>query len=131
MLSKYNLDFNTSCIESDLFNNINNKEVFDIIIFNPPYVTTDKEEYERALKEKDIYAAWAGGRKGSETINRFVEELEGRVSNKTIIYLLLSKENDYNLIINNIKKKFGLNPELLMRKQFKNEKLAVFKFYKN
>ena len=131
LLSKYNLDFNTSCIESDLFNNIDNKEIFDIIIFNPPYVTTDKEEYERALKEKDIYAAWAGGRKGSETINRFVEELEGRISNKTIIFLLLSKENDYNLIINNIKKKFGLNPELLMRKQFKNEKLVVFKFYKN
>ena len=131
LLSKYNLDFNTSCIESDLFANINKEETFDIIIFNPPYVTTDKEEYERALKEKDIYAAWAGGIKGSETINKFVEELKGRINNKTIIFLLLSKENDYNLIINNLRNKYGLNLELLMRKQFKNEKLAVFKFYKN
>ena len=131
LLSKYNLDSNTSFIESDLFANINKEEIFDIIIFNPPYVTTDKEEYERALKEKDIYAAWAGGKKGSETINKFVEDLKERINDKTIIFLLLSKENDYNLIINNLKNKYGLNLELLMRKQFKNEKLAVFKFYKN
>ena len=131
LLSKYNLDVNTSCIESDLFANVNKEETFDIIIFNPPYVTTDKEEYERALKEKDIYAAWAGGIKGSETINKFVEDLKERINDKTIIFLLLSKENDYNLIINNLKNKYELNLELLMRKQFKNEKLAVFKFYKN
>ena len=130
LLSKYNLNQNVTFIESDLFNNINKKEVFDIIIFNPPYVTTDKEEYERALKEKDIYAAWAGGNKGSETIYKFVKELKGRISPKGIIFLLLSKENEYNMIINNIKDKYDLKLELLMRKVFKNEKLAVFKFYK-
>ena len=130
ILAKYNLDNNVTFIESNLFNNIDKKESFNIIIFNPPYVTTDKEEYERALKEKDIYAAWAGGNKGSETINKFVEELKGRISDKCIILLLLSKENDYNNIINNIKSKYRLNCELLIRKTFKNEKLAVFSFFK-
>ena len=131
LLTNYNFDKDTTFIESNLFDNIDKKEIFDIIIFNPPYVTTDKEEYERALKEKNIFAAWAGGNKGSETINKFVQELKGRISNKTIIFLLLSKENDYNLIIDNIITKYNLNFELLMRKRFKNEKLAVFKFYKN
>ena len=131
LLTNYNLDKKTSFIESNLFDNIDNNEIFDIIIFNPPYVTTEKDEYERALKEKDIYAAWAGGIKGSETINKFVQELHGRINNKTIIFLLLSKENDYNFIINNLNNQYKLNFELLMRKQFKNEKLAVFKFYTN
>ena len=130
LLTNYDLDKDTSFIESNLFDNIDKNEIFDIIIFNPPYVTTDKEEYERALKEKDIYAAWAGGNKGSETIHKFVKELNGKISDKGIIFLLLSKENDYNLIINNITTKYNMNFELLMRKQFKNEKLAVFKFYK-
>ena len=130
LLTHYKFDQNTSFIESNLFEKIDKKEIFDIIIFNPPYVTTDSEEYERALKEKDIYAAWAGGKKGSQTINKFVEQLDGRINDKSIIFLLLSKENDYNSIINNIKIKYGLDYELLMRKQFKNERLAVFKFSK-
>ena len=129
ILSKYNFNNNTIIKESDLFNNIDKNKKFDIIIFNPPYVTTEGGEYTRALKEKDIYAAWAGGKKGSETINKFVQELNGRINNNTIIFLLLSKENDYNLIINNIKSKYNLNYELLMKKQFKNEKLAIFKFF--
>ena len=131
ILSKYNFNNNTIVKESDLFNNIDKNQKFDIIIFNPPYVTTGREEYTRALKERDIYAAWAGGKKGSETINKFVKELNERINNNTIIFLLLSKENDYNLIINNIKSKYNLNFELLMKKQFKNEKLAVFKFFNN
>ena len=130
LLTKYNLDKNTIFLESDLFNAIDQNENFDIIIFNPPYVTTDDDEYKRALKEKDIYAAWAGGKKGSETINKFVEKLNGKINDKSIIFLLLSKENDYNFIINNLITKYGFKFELLMRKQFKNEKLAVFKFYK-
>jgi len=130
LLTKYNLDKNTIFLESDLFNAIDQNENFDIIIFNPPYVTTDEDEYKRALKEKDIYAAWAGGKKGSETINKFVEKLNGKINDKSIIFLLLSKENDYNFIINNLITKYGFKFELLMRKQFKNEKLAVFKFYK-
>ena len=130
LLTNYNLDKNTIFKESNLFDEIDQNEIFDIIIFNPPYVTTDDEEYKRALKEKDIYAAWAGGKKGSETINKFVDKLKGRINDKSIIFLLLSKENDYNLIINNLRTKYAFNLELLMRKQFKNEKLAVFKFYK-
>ena len=130
LLSYYNLNKNIFFLESDLFDSIDKNITFDIIIFNPPYVTTDDEEYKRALKEKDIYAAWAGGKKGSETINKFVDKLKGRINNKCIIFLLLSKENDYNLIINNLMTQYDFKFELLMRKQFKNEKLAVFKFYK-
>ena len=130
LLSKYNLNKNTFFLESDLFDSIDKNITFDIIIFNPPYVTTDDEEYKRSLKEKDIYAAWAGGKKGSETINKFVDKLKGRINNKSIIFLLLSKENDYNLIINNLMTQYDFKFELLMKKQFKNEKLAVFKFYK-
>lgn len=131
LIKNYNLDKNVDCLEGDLFNNFDKNKIFDIIIFNPPYVTTDDEEYERALKEKDIYASWAGGKKGSETINRFVGELKDHINESSIIFLLLSKENEYNMIINNLKKFYDMDCEILMRKQFKNERLAVFKFSKN
>ena len=129
LLKNYNLDNNVNVLEGDLFNNFDKNIIFDIIIFNPPYVTTDNEEYERALKEKDIFAAWAGGKKGSETINRFVNDLKGHINENSIIFLLLSKENDYENIIYNLKKLYNFECEILMRKQFKNERLCVFKFY--
>ena len=129
LLKNYNLDNNVNVLEGDLFNNFDKNIIFDIIIFNPPYVTTDNEEYERALKEKDIYAAWAGGKKGSETINRFVNDLKGHINENSIIFLLLSKENDYENIIHNLKQLYNFECEILMRKQFKNERLCVFKFY--
>ena len=131
LLKNYKLDNNVNVMEGDLFNNFDNNKKFDIIIFNPPYVTTDDEEYKRALKEKDIYAAWAGGKKGSETINKFILELKEHINERTILYLLLSKENDYEAILNNIRNLYDMNHEILMRKQFKNERLSVFKFSKN
>ena len=130
LLKNYNLDVDVSVLEGDLFNNFDKDKFFDIIIFNPPYVTTDNEEYERALKEKDIFAAWAGGKKGSETINRFINDLKGHTNENSIIFLLLSKENDYENIIYNLKKLYNFECEILMRKQFKNERLCVLKFYK-
>ena len=130
ILKNYCLDNNASVIEGDLFNRFDKNKIFDIIIFNPPYVTTDDDEYKRALKEKDIYAAWAGGKKGSETIFKFINELKGHIHENSIIFLLLSKENEYEKIIKELKKLYDLDYEVLMRKQFKNERLSVIKFFK-
>ena len=118
------------CRKSDIFDNVDNKEGFDVIIFNPPYVTTDDDEYQRALKDKDIYASWAGGKKGSETIFKFLDQLKNNIKQNGILYLLLSKENEYHTIISRIKNECGFDFDVLMKKRAKNERLAVFKFYK-
>ena len=62
LIKKYNLNDKVYFIESDLFSNFKNNEKFDIIIFNPPYVTTDDDEYKRAL-EKKRYLCILGRRK--------------------------------------------------------------------
>ena len=56
-----------------------------------------------------------------------MKELKGHINENSIIFLLLSKENEYNIIINDIKNNYDLDCEILMRKQFKNERLCVFK----
>ena len=131
LINNYNLNNNTYFIESDLFNNnlLINK-LFNIIIFNPPYVTTDENEYKNALKNKDIYASWAGGKNGSETIYKFIEQIKNHINLENgIIYLLLSKENEYENIIKKIYDELGFDFDLLMKRKAINEKLAVFKFY--
>ena len=130
LIKNYNLNNNVYFIESDLFSNFKNNEKFDIIIFNPPYVTTDDDEYKRALEKKDIYASWAGGKKGSETIFKFISQLKNFIKEDSIIYLLLSKENEYLKIIDDINNCINFQFEILMKKKATNEKLAVFKFFK-
>jgi release factor glutamine methyltransferase len=127
LIKNYNLNDKVYFIESDLFSNFKNNEKFDIIIFNPPYVTTDDDEYKRALEKKDIYASWAGGKKGSETIFKFISQLKDFIKDDSIIYLLLSKENEFFKIIDDINNCINFQFEILMKIKATNEKLAVFK----
>ena len=131
LIKNYNLNDNVYFIESDLFSSFEKEDKFDIIIFNPPYVTTDEEEYKRALEKKDIYASWAGGKKGSETVFKFIDQLKYHINENSIIYLLLSKENEYLKIIKQIKKDINFDFEILMKRKASNERLAVFKFFKS
>lgn len=44
------------------------KGKLDILIFNPPYVVTDKQELKEAQAKRDIEASWAGGEQGIEVL---------------------------------------------------------------
>lgn len=74
------LGFN--CLPSDLFNNV--KEKYDLIIFNPPYLPTDKKE------PKSSRLATTGGKLGSEIINKFLKQAKNHLNPKGKIYLLTS-----------------------------------------
>jgi release factor glutamine methyltransferase len=93
-------------------------------------VTTDKEELENAQVNKDISAAWAGGENGSEIILKFIDELGDYITDDTVIYLLLSKENQYKMILSQMKEKYGMDFEVLLKRNARNEDLAIFKFFK-
>ena len=64
---------------SALFSNVKGK--FDTVIFNPPYLPADRYEPDIAL---------IGGKKGHETIERFLDKANGHLSENGIILLLFS-----------------------------------------
>ena len=74
------LGFN--CVQSDLFENVNNK--YDIIIFNPPYLPDNKDEPE------DSKIATTGGIKGSEIINKFLKQAKDYLNTDGKVYLITS-----------------------------------------
>ncbi len=80
------------CLQSDLFAKV--KGEFDTIIFNPPYLPQE-------LAERDV--ALEGGKKGYETIVRFLESANAFLSADGVVLLLFSSLSGKDHIEQSIK----------------------------
>lgn len=101
-------------IQSDLFSNI--REKFDLIVFNPPYLPFDKIEG----FENDT----TGGKKGNETIIRFLEKAKNHLKKNgalLVLYSSLSKPRT----INKKAKELGYKIKVLEKKKIFFEELSV------
>ena len=79
-------------IQSDLFQNVEGK--FDIIIFNPPYLSAQDAG---ALSEAEKRPL-VGGKNGHEVTARFLEEATCHLSPGGKIYLLTSSESEAGVL---------------------------------
>lgn len=66
---------------SDLFNEFSDTELFDLIIFNAPYLPDDKQDKDVALD---------GGKEGHELIAKFLEQAKNYLQENGSILLLFS-----------------------------------------
>lgn len=89
-----------SFIQGDLFTPLRQGEKFDLILFNAPYLPTECKENNFWLER-----AWAGGKKGREVIDRFINEAPRHLKHKGIIFLMQSTLSG----INETLKKFESN----------------------
>jgi len=103
-------------IQSNLFSNINKKQKFDLIIFNPPYLPENNYD-----KEKDT----AGGKLGDETIIRFIQQAKPHLKEKGKILLLLSSLTPKPRIEETIKK-LRLNKKKIADKNLFFERLEIW-----
>ncbi len=77
---KYNLEIKT--IESDLFENINDK--YDCIISNPPYIKDD-EEIEDIVKNNEPKLALYGGKNGIDYYEKILKDIRNHLNDKFVI----------------------------------------------
>ncbi len=103
-------------VKTDLFSEINPKTKFNLIIFNPPYLP--EHEYD---KEKDT----TGGKKGFETIIRFLEQAKSYLNKHGVILLLSSSFSKPKVIIEKAKK-LGYKLKELSNKRLFFEELFVY-----
>ena len=103
-------------IRSDLFSSLESKRKFDTIIFNAPYLP------EEGAKDP----ALDGGKKGHETIERFLKQAKDHLEQDGIILLVFSsltnKEKVDELIKNN-----GYQYELLEKIHISFEDIYCYK----
>jgi len=101
---------------SDLFSSVNKKSKFDLIIFNPPYLPEDKYD-----KEKDT----TGGKKGCETIVKFLKQAKKHLEKNGEILLLFSSLSKPEIIIKKAKD-LGYKITKLSSKKLFFEELYVY-----
>jgi release factor glutamine methyltransferase len=81
--------------QSDLFSNINKKQKFDLITFNPPYLPTS---------EYDDQWDTTAGPNGNETIIKFLKKAKSFLEKDGSIILLFSNLSHPRTILSNAKK---------------------------
>ncbi|CAM9507981.1 unnamed protein product [Ascophyllum nodosum] len=94
----------------------------DLLLFNPPYVTTPPEE----VGSKDIAAAWAGGLRGREVIDRFLPMVKDLLSPTGCFYMVAVEDNDPAQIAS-VVEGYGVKAEIILRRRAKNEALCVMR----
>lgn len=99
----------------------------DLLVFNPPYVPTDAEEYLQSLKCRDISAAWAGGSRGREVIDRFLPALTRVVRPGGLVYLVVLDKNEPEEILAFVRRE-GFRAESAMSRTAGIEQLHILRF---
>lgn len=112
-------DKKIKAVYSDLFSDIHADEKFDLIIFNPPYLPEHKYD-----KEKDT----TGGKKGYETITRFLKQAKNHLDKNGKILLLFSSLSKPGIIKTRMKK-LNYESRLLAKKRIFFEELYVYEIY--
>ncbi|KOB64174.1 HemK methyltransferase family member 2 [Operophtera brumata] len=126
VMSKLTANYNKVQLESinmDLATSTRDN-IFDVVIFNPPYVVTETAE----CGGRDIAASWAGGVKGREVTDRLLDMIPKKLAKNGTFYLLLIKENIPDEVIK-IMSEHGFKYEMVIERKVKNEHQFVFKFY--
>lgn len=106
--------------KSNLFSNVKGK--FDFIFFNPPYVI------EEGNKKDLIETAINGGKKGRETIDKFIPQIKSHLKEKGVCFLLQSDLNGIKETTQKLEKQ-GLKHSIEKRKRIFFEELVIFKIW--
>lgn len=123
-------DAAVALINMDLVSTINERNQFDIIIFNPPYHPTESQEMnasDSTLISSELYKTWAGGKKGREVMDRLFPYIKSILSPKGVFYLVTVKENK----IEEIQEIFKLQQfkmTLVLDRKVRGEHLHVLRF---
>ncbi|XP_053614427.1 methyltransferase N6AMT1 [Plodia interpunctella] len=99
--------------------------MFDVIIFNPPYVVTETSE----CGGMDITASWAGGNKGREVTDRLLNMIPKKLAQDGIFYILLIEDNIPEEVTE-IMTTLGYKSQMVISRKVRNEQQLVMKFYK-
>lgn len=112
------------CLNMNLLDNFKDG-LFDIVLFNPPYVVTESDE----MVGNSLNRAWAGGKNGRETTDVVLNDLDRLLGRNGVCYMVILKENR-PLEIKERMLARGYSCTNVMERKIPGEHLFVYKFCK-
>lgn len=110
--------------KGDFFTVIKKEELFDIILFNPPYLSTsEKEKVDRWFD-----MATDGGKDGLAVTKRFLKDVQKYLSSKGRAYFVFSSLSDRSKLEEYVKKE-TLRYEVVLSSRFHDESLDIYCVY--
>lgn len=107
---------------SDLFGSVD--ALYDIIVFNPPYVPVREEDDSMAEK------AWVGGENGREVLDRFIVEAGGHLVDDGTVLVVQSSRNDVERTLDAFAAA-GMEAAVVSEEKLHFEELVVVEAVKN
>jgi release factor glutamine methyltransferase len=108
--------------QGNLFSVLHKKELFDVIIFNPPYLPTKKQE--KVGEWFDI--ATDGGRDGLRVTKRFINGLKKHLVKNGSAYFIFSSLSERPKLESYLTYE-GFSSEIRARHRFEGEELLVYR----
>lgn len=99
--------------------------IFDVVLFNPPYVVTESKE----ITGRGIERSWAGGLNGREVIDRLLPGISKLLSENGVFYLVVIRENNPEEIVE-MMRLLQFKGEVIKDRKVRGEHLFVLKFQK-
>jgi len=113
--------------EGDLFKPLKKEEIFDVIIFNPPYLPTKKEEI--FIEDKWLNLALNGGKDGLKYTEKFISNISKHLKKDGISYFVFSSLSDREKL-ENILKKNNFSHNVVSSIRYNSEKIDIYKIKK-
>ena len=128
LLTRHNIETNRNLLkgsievrQGDLFCILQHSELFDIIVFNPPYLPTKKKE--RVGGWFDV--ATDGGRDGLLHTKRYIHGLKNHLLSTGRAYFIFSSLSNRTALEKSLKQE-GFRFEIRARRMFESEELDVY-----
>jgi len=122
-INKDNLNSKANLIESDFFNNINNK--YDVIISNPPYIK-DNEEIEDIVKNNEPHLALYAGEKGLDCYESILKNISNHMKDRCLIAFEIGYTQSSD--ITNLVNKYLDNVRIEVKKDLSDKDRMMFIF---
>lgn len=120
---------NTDVVIGSLFSCFRPASLFEVVVFNPPYVPTDDDELRRAYTELDIAASWAGGKDGRVVIDSFLRDVSTVMATDALVYIVALDLNRLDdLLI--LARECGLAGTVVLERVAGMERLYILRFRK-
>ena len=109
--------------QGELFTVINDDEMFDTVIFNPPYLPTKLEERIGGSGWFDI--AVDGGIDGLNVTKQFINGLHKHLKKNGRAYFVFSSLSDRDKLDNYISES-GLSSEIMLSRRYNDEQIDIY-----